>query len=380
MAIHARAQETTFYEELQNCPELDLRDRRGKVHDLAFVLLGVIIGLLRCRDGVLSSIHRCMVNNHDNLCKLLNLDIERVVSRAQLPRILEKVNLSVFERLLFSYCKIQLSPEQKQWFAGDGKELRGSIKKGDKRGEVIVQLVRHDDLAVAGQAFYNGTKESEKPCLQQLIKDTGVEAQKVTADALHLSPATTKQVEAAGGIYIIGLKSNQEELLQDMTKHSQCFKPINEETMVDKGHGRIDIRHYCHFDVSDEYFDERWNKSGFRSLFKVERKRINLKTNEESTEISYYMSNADPKEQDDYFGAIRGHWSVEVSNRYRDVSLREDQLRTKKNIMTKVMAGARTIVLELFRIWNPKNVIAQMEYFQDNFTELIQSLKKIRFL
>ena len=48
--------------------------------------------------------------------------------------------------------------------------------------------------------------------------------------------------------------------------------------------------------------------------------------------------------------------------------------------MTKVMAGARTIVLELFRIWNPKNVIAQMEYFQDNFTELIQSLKKIRFL
>ncbi len=37
------------------------------------------------------------------------------------------------------------------------------------RGEVLVQLVRHEDRAVLGKAYYNGTKDSEKPCLQELI-------------------------------------------------------------------------------------------------------------------------------------------------------------------------------------------------------------------
>jgi len=223
MLTHAKGQETTFYKELQNCVGIDFRDDRGKVHDMAFVLLGVIIGLLRHRDGVLSSIHRSMVNTHDSICEALGVEIERVVSRAQLPRILTKVNLPVFEKLLFWYYKISLSEEEKQWFAGDGKELRGSIEKGDKRGEVLVQLVRHNDRAVLGQAIYNGTKESEKPCLQQLIQKTGAQSQKTTADALHLCPAMTAPIEACGGIFMIGLKENQKELLQDMIDHSQCF-------------------------------------------------------------------------------------------------------------------------------------------------------------
>jgi phosphoribosyl-ATP pyrophosphohydrolase len=101
---------------------------------------------------------------------------------------------------------------------------------------------------------------------------------------------------------------------------------------VDKGHGRLEIRDYYLFDVSEEYFESRWEKSGFRSLLKVQRNRINLKTNEESTEIAYYISNGKATEEHGYFDAIRNHWSVEVSNHIRDVSLQEDQLRTKKRL------------------------------------------------
>ena len=72
--------ETTFYKDLQKAEGLDLRDNRGKRHNLAFILLGVIIGLLRKRDGDLSSIHRSMVNTHKKLCTHLNVEIERAVS------------------------------------------------------------------------------------------------------------------------------------------------------------------------------------------------------------------------------------------------------------------------------------------------------------
>ena len=44
------------------------------------------------------------------------------------------------------------------------------------------------------------------------------------------------------------------------------------------------------------------------------------------------------------------------------------------------MVSIRTLVLELMRQWKPKNMIAQMEQFQDNFDELIYALRQIRFL
>ncbi|MFT6480221.1 MAG: hypothetical protein ACI9V1_002853 [Spirosomataceae bacterium] len=67
-------QETTFCQELQNDTAIDLRDNRGKRHKMWLMLLGVTLGLLRKRDGCLSSLHRSMVNKHDEeLCDSLGI-------------------------------------------------------------------------------------------------------------------------------------------------------------------------------------------------------------------------------------------------------------------------------------------------------------------
>lgn len=324
-------QETTFYDELQNCEALDLRDNRGKHLNLALLLLELILSLLRNRDGNLSSIHRSMKNMHLKLCISLGIKDERIVSRSHLPIVLSKVNREAFEKLLFDNYGVRLNEEQKQWFSGDGKELRGSIEKGDKRGEVCVQIVSHEDRSVLGQSFYNGTKESEKPCLVDLVKTTQVHKQKFTADALHLHPKMTVPIHQAGGIFVIGLKDNQKELLSDMIGYTTRAKSIKDYQTVDKGHGRLEIRNYSCFDLAGEYFDKRWNASGFSSLIRVERLRTISKTNESSKEVSYYITNGKPTNAIEYFKAIRNHWSIEVNNHYRDVSLREDQLRTKKS-------------------------------------------------
>jgi hypothetical protein len=47
----------SFFAKLQNEKGLDLRDNRGKRHDLAVILVGVMLALLSHRDGNLSSIH-----------------------------------------------------------------------------------------------------------------------------------------------------------------------------------------------------------------------------------------------------------------------------------------------------------------------------------
>jgi len=65
---------TTFYKKVQKSKNLDLRDNRGKVHDLALILTEFILALLCNRDGNLSSIHRHMQNHHSLVVKYLGLE------------------------------------------------------------------------------------------------------------------------------------------------------------------------------------------------------------------------------------------------------------------------------------------------------------------
>ncbi len=45
-----------------------------------------------------------------------------------------------------------------------------------------------------------------------------------------------------------------------------------------------------------------------------------------------------------------------------------------------MMAGLRTVAIELLRLMNLENKVAQLELFQDDFEQLITVLKNIGFL
>ena len=85
-------------------------------------------------------------------------------------------------------------------------------------------------------------------------------------------------------------------------------------------------------------------------------------------------------QKDEYFQAIRQHWSVEVNNHIRDVTLKEDSLKTKIEAITKIMAGLRTIITKVLGKFKGENMTALLELFQDNFQELIKVLRKFNFL
>jgi hypothetical protein len=206
----------SFLQKLQNTEGLDLRDNRGKRHDLAVVLMGVMLAILCNRDGNLSSIHRHMKNHYKKLMEALNLEVESVVSRSQLPRVLEKVEVSVFDRLVFESYGIRLNPDQKKWFSIDGKEKKGSIETGAKRGEAVLCAVSHESMEVQGQNYYSGRKGSEVIAVRELLHSGGLCKEKVSLDALHCKPKTLSLIAQSGGVYLVGLKENQKELLNDV--------------------------------------------------------------------------------------------------------------------------------------------------------------------
>ena len=297
----------SFYEEMQNCSALDLRDNRGKTHDLAFILLGVLLGILRRRDGTLSSIHRSMVNTNVALCYFLYIPEQPVVSRSHLPIVLQKVDVEVFDYLLFTHYGFRLSVEQKQWFSGDGKELRGSIEPGKKRGQAVVHLVNHCSGEVVAQNYYDGDKESEKPTLRNLLVESNIASQKITLDALHLCPQTTETIAEAGGVFLIGLKANQPKLHSKMITYANELPPLHQKMTLDFKHGRIEQRKYWLYDIKEQCFQQRWHKTAFSRLVKVQRTRINQKDGKASQEVSYYLSNqADfGASKDEIFDAVR---------------------------------------------------------------------------
>jgi len=81
---------TTFYEALQKDEGLDLRDNRGKQHEICLILIEFVIALLCHRDGKMSSVHRHMKAHHTKITKELGME-------ATAPK-------KQYQGLIYPYC------------------------------------------------------------------------------------------------------------------------------------------------------------------------------------------------------------------------------------------------------------------------------------
>jgi predicted transposase YbfD/YdcC len=371
-------QNSSFYERLQTTEGLDLRDNRGKRHDLGVVLMGVTLALLSNRDGCLSSIHRHLVNHYEELTKYLGVEAKRPISRAQLPRLLEQVAEPFFADLFLTQYGRELKKTEKEWFALDGKELRGSLAPQAKRGTAVVRAIAHRDQHCANQTYYDGVKESEIVAVRALLTPA-LASQKLSADALHCQVTTLEQIVKARGKDVVSVKENQPEwlkLVQEVSAQTPSFCQLQS---VEKGHGRLESRSYEFYDLLETEPAPRWAESQIRTGVKVQREREELKTGKCSVEESYYITN-EVGNYEEISTAIRRHWQVETNNHVRDVSLQEDQLRSQKRGVQRILAGTRTLVLEILRKLGCTNKKAQLEAFADHFHDLLFSMRSQNLL
>lgn len=341
--------------------------------------MGLGLALLSHRDGSLSSLHRHLVQHYEPLVAVLGVEKKKPVSRSQLPLILGAVAVAEFDRLLCAHCGRKLKAAEKKWFALDGKELRGSIAPGATRGTALVQAVSHAEQQVVAQEYYAGEKESEVPLVRQLLQEGGLGAQKVSLEAWHCTPATLALVTPPGGQYLVGVKDNQKQLKKQICRvvaEQSCVWAL---TTTEKGHGRIETRNYQFYDVVAMPTDERWQPCHLKTVVQVRRTREALQSGSRSVAESYYVSNAVGC-YEELAGAIRGHWQVETNNHVRDVTLREDRLRSHNRKLQQTLGSLRTLTGVLLGKTLCGNKRAQREEFGANFGYLIVTLKAFNFL
>ena len=84
--------------------------------------------------------------------------------------------------------------------------------------------------------------------------------------------------------------------------------------------------------------------------------------------------------EEELFTAIREHWHVESNNYIRDMTFKEDYVRTKNKNQGQILSLLRTVVIKIIRKTNPKNFKEVIASFCDSQDVLASVLVKFNFL
>lgn len=359
----------------------DTRDNRGKRHNVVFVIVCFLLATLSGRH-TLSSIHRFIYNRLDWLRTVTHFQEVKIISRAQLPRLLNSLDWVALDKIITRCFGVRIEKSvDKKWVAVDGKALRGSQSGDDKQS--VIFAVDHHTRDTVGQARQLGTKSSEIPVVRTLLKETGLESQKVSLDAHHNNPETLTQINKASGTYVVQVKENQSVLLKQCEQWAATSPAMIEITKADKANGRVTSRCANLFSIAQETVATRWEGCGLTTLVVVSREVFQKAKQKTTIETSYYVSNqtvSHAESAQDLAQAIQQHWGVESNNWIRDVTFNEDNVKVKAGNQGQIMSRLRSLAIELVRKTGIKNFQAAVERFIDLPSTLESMLKQVNFL
>lgn len=249
----------------------------------------------------------------------------------------------------------------------DGKSLRGTAGAG-ARSRTAVQLIGLYHVTqqhVLRQMDVPGPGQERKTALC-LMKEVDLRGCVVSADALYTQPAWCQQILAQGGDYLLIAKRNQPTLQDDIallfSQSPVPWLPEQEARSVNKGHGRIEVRHLRTSCELGDYLAPTWPAVG--QVFQIER-RI-TRGHRTTTELAYGLTSLPVKQATAprLLRLIRDHWHIENRLHWRrDVTLGEDACRVRLGQTPQVLAALNNVVLALMDYLDVDNVAAQIRTF-----------------
>lgn len=242
-----------------------------------------------------------------------------------------------------------------QVIALDGKVLRRSHDRGIGKGAIdMVSAWACENRLVLGQVKVD-EKSNEITSIPQLLKALEISGCIVTIDAMGCQTEIAQTIVDEGGDYVLALKDNQGNLVEDVQKlfadlessHDQAYVHDYEKT-VNKGHGRIEIRE-C-WTISDpSILCHLRGFANWKKLQTVSRIRSQRWIGDEKTwEDRFHIASVVGAKR--VLGAVRSHWGIENGLHWTlDLAFDEDRCRVRKDHGPENFAILRHIALNLLK-------------------------------
>ena len=236
--------------------------------------------------------------------------------------------------------------------AMDGKQVRGASKASDTK-HLLVAAVEHGRGVILGQVEVDG-KSNEIPALRELSRRLDLTGRVVTMDAIHAQQETARcLVEECRAHYVVtAVKDNQQTIREDLMK-IDWTRARRSETVIDKGHGRIETRRCAAVDITGPGWNGRCDLFGHRQAIRIERERIIVRTGEASKDIAFCLTSlgADEAGPDELLGLVRAHWEIENRVHYvRDFTYDEDRCRAAAGNLPRNLAALSNAAISIVRI------------------------------
>jgi predicted transposase YbfD/YdcC len=336
------------------CDLQDPRIERSKLHKLLDIVVIAICAVICGADGWVE-VELFGNAKWEWLKRFLELP-NGIPSHDTFGRVFAALDTDQFRDCFLRWIAAVSELTRGQVIAMDGKTLRRSHDRGEgKEAIAMVSAWAAANRLVLGQVKVND-KSNEITAIPELLRVLDVSGCIVTIDAMGCQTEIASSIVARGAAYILALKENQPhsyedvKLLFDDLEQSQ-FRAYRYDyaRLVDKGHGRIEIRQ-C-WTISDPKVlgllrkTTEWDELG--SVIKIQaERRIG---SERSVEDRYYLSSLDGNAQE-LLNATRTHWQIENGLHWvLDIAFREDDCRIRKDHGAENFAILRHIALNLLK-------------------------------
>ena len=239
----------------------------------------------------------------------------------------------------------------------DGKTLRRSHDKGSSKAAIhMVSAWASQNRLVLGQVKVDD-KSNEITAIPALLRVLALQGCIVTLDVMGCQTEIAAQIIEQQADYLLALKANHGRLYQEvdrlfndaLTAPKKAI-PYQSHRMINKGHGRLEIRQCCTISQPQylAYLDPQARWAGLQTVVRIEATR-QLTGADPTQEVRYYLSSlADDPER--LNPVARTHWTIENGLHWvLDVAFGEDQSRVRQGYAAENLAVLRHIALNALK-------------------------------